>query len=994
MRRKLLSRNLIVARLMSVGIAALTAVVLIPSELLLAGDLRSFLDRHCAECHDGDGSEGDLDLSRFTDEMSVMNERSVWRRVYEKIESRQMPPPKQDVQPSEEERTWLLNWIEEIASRPDQKLGVPDPGKPVLRRLTRLEYNNAIRDLFGLDIDVFMFPERLPLVDKNYFQPRTGRLGEPLKISMREYGSKYPVLCPQLGLPGDNRAEHGYRNRGDAMDFSPLLLEKYFSAAHEIVHSPDLYVRSEIAAELFGIEPRERQALSAAKQSKRRATKGDLTFSTASSFAPKLHLYKTVDGTKEEELRSIRDLIQNGLANSIAGVFDAGDASSGVSIVPGKGGLVRVPFAGGSKTLTINPNTDLWVVRFGTAEATSGGKLFCNHTKGQKQFELTFKLEDAGDGEGVEQLAVCILGRKKESGSVKLTARFTDDTETNLVVDIIEGTQGTRFAHFVSIPGESIKSLVVDGSQFSGDYVLLDDLGFITNGQRRPSELPALAGLPSTLNKSSTPDSFSVEPPLKLPSDRESKAGEPAANSIRLPGERLRSFIARAFRRPITDDDLAPFLAILNESTTIAIGQKVEPTKSRTTAAGIGSSHDSMKAAVVAVLSSPQFLFVEANGAPTDKTVSPLEDSELATRLALFLWASTPDDELLDLAKAGRLSDPVVLEAQTRRMLRDPKSRELSESFATQWLRLDQLYMAKPDRDLFKSFYSGPQGKSTMHGAMLTEALLLFETVHVEDRSILDFIAAEYTWLNPVLAKHYGLDLASNASTSGQAPAPAASLASNPDTTRELRTKEDGAGWRRIRLTDSNRGGFLTMSAPLVVTSLPFRTSPVKRGAWLLETIFNRPPTEPKVAFAVANDTKEAAQQMSIRQKFEAHRNQPACYSCHVRLDPPGFALERFSPVGQWRETDGGQAVDAKGEWQGIPFDGPAEFKAILTRNPDEFTRGFIEHLLSYALGRDLEIYDLPTVADIQESARTDGWRLSRIVVEIAKSYPFTHTRR
>lgn len=989
MRRKLLSWNLIATRLTSVGLTALAVVVLIPSELLLAGDFRSFLDHHCAECHDGDGSEGGLDLSRFTDEMSVMNDRSVWRRVYEKVESRQMPPPKQDVQPSDEERTKMLNWIKEIASRPDQKLGIRDPGKPVLRRLTRLEYNNAIRDLFGLDIDVFMFPERLPLVDKNYFQPRTGRLGEPLKISMREYGSKYPVLCPQLGLPGDNRAEHGYRNRGDAMDFSPLLLEKYFSAAHEIVHSPDLLVRSEIAAELFGIEPRERQAMLAAKQGKPKATKGDLTFSAASSFASKLQLHKTVDGTKEGELRSFRELIQNGFVNSIAGVFDAGDKSSGVSIVPGKGGLVRVPFAGGSKTLTINPNTDLWVVGFGTAEATSGGKLFCNHTKGQKQFELTFKLENADEDEGIAQVAVCILGRMKESGFVKLTARFTDDTETSLVVNMIEGTKGTRFARFVSIPGESIKSLIVDGSQFSGDYVLLDDLGFITNGQRRePTALSAepMAGLSSPTNSRPTSDTSNrVELPLKLP--LKSSVSES-------PQQRLRSFIARAFRRPVSDEDVAPFLTILNEPPALSVAPKVDSSISTTSTINDRGSQDAIKAALVAVLSSPQFLFVEANGTPTDKAVSPLEDSELAMRLALFLWASTPDDEMLELAKAGRLSDPMVLEAQTRRMLRDPKSRELSESFATQWLRLDQLYMAKPDRDLFKSFYSGPQGKSTMHGAMLTEALLLFETVHVEDRSILDFIAADYTWLNPGLAKHYGLDLASNSGTSGQAPSPTATVASTQDTTRELRTKEDGAGWRRIKLTDTNRGGFVTMAAPLVVTSLPFRTSPVKRGAWLLETVFNRPPTEPKVAFAVANDTKEAAQQMSIRQKFEAHRNQAACYSCHVRLDPPGFALERFNPVGQWRETDGGQAVDARGEWQGNSFHGPDEFKAILTRNPDEFTRGFIEHLLSYALGRELEIYDMPTVADIQESARADGWRLSRIVVEISKSYPFTNTRR
>jgi hypothetical protein len=651
--------------------------------------------------------------------------------------------------------------------------------------------------------------------------------------------------------------------------------------------------------------------------------------------------------------------------------------------------LVRVPFAGGTKTLTINPNADLWVVGFGTAEATSGGKLFCNHTKGQKQFELTFKLENADEDEGVEQLAVCVLGRKKESGSVKLTARFTDDTETSLVVDMIEGTQGTRFARFVSIPGESIKSLIVDGSQFSGDYVLLDDLGFITNGQRR--EPPALTTAPTSAQSSptnsrpTTDTSNRVELPLKMPS-------KSSASST--PQQRLRSFISRAFRRPVSDEDVAPFLAILNESQALSVAPKVDSSISTTSTISDRGSQDAMKSALVAVLSSPQFLFVEANGAPTDKAVAPLEDTELATRLALFLWASTPDDELLELAKAGRLSDPMVLEAQTRRMLRDSKSRELSESFATQWLRLDQLYMAKPDRDLFKSFYSGPQGKSTMHGTMLTEALLLFETVHVEDRSILDFIAAEYTWLNPGLAKHYGLDPASNSSASRQATAPTASVANNPDTTRELRTKEDGTGWRRIKLTDSNRGGFVTMAAPLVVTSLPFRTSPVKRGAWLLETVFNRPPTEPKVAFAVANDTKEAAQQMSIRQKFEAHRNQAACYSCHVRLDPPGFALERFNPVGQWRETDGGQAVDAKGEWQGNPFNGPDEFKSILTRNPDEFTRGFIEHLLSYALGRELEIYDMPTVADIQESARADGWRLSRIVVAIVKSYPFTNTRR
>jgi hypothetical protein len=234
--------------------------------------------------------------------------------------------------------------------------------------------------------------------------------------------------------------------------------------------------------------------------------------------------------------------------------------------------------------------------------------------------------------------------------------------------------------------------------------------------------------------------------------------------------------------------------------------------------------------------------------------------------------------------------------------------------------------------------------------------------------------------LNGPLARLYGIPL-----DAGEA-APEIAASGN----RELKTKDDkSANWRLVKLADASRGGFMTMAAPMIVTSLPFRTSPVKRGAWMLETLFDRPPTEPKVAFVIENDTKEAAAQMSIREKFEAHRNKAACYSCHIRLDPPGFALERFNPVGQWDAK-----ADAKSEWAGQPFDGPAGFKAILAKNPHEFTRGFIEHLLSYALGRKLEVYDMPVVADIQKAAAAEGWKFSRIVVEIAKSYPFNHVRQ
>jgi hypothetical protein len=899
------------------------AMILLTSSAM-GGEFRGFLEAHCLECHDREMKKGDLDLSSFTDEAAVMRDRGVWRSVLEKVESYQMPPPKRKSQPTEAERQEILTWIMDIAARPDADLGVVDPGKPALRRLTRLEYNNSIRDLLGLQMDLFMFPERLPIRDKNYFKPASGQMPADLRIEMREYGAKYPVLCPQLGLPGDNRAEHGYRNRGDAQDFSPLLLEKYVAAALEIVNAPDLPRRSGVFAELVGMKQEMLPPVDAPSQAA----------GLAAVHSPDINRAIKADGSTDY-LEPFREHVASAHAEGRGGVFDVPRALANQTIA-GKGGTVRAAF--GARTLTINPNSDLWLAPFATTKPASAPAIITNKVKGAKIFELTFDILSEDDEEGIERLGICIMGREKQSGIVKLTAVFTDGTDATLSAFIAEGAAGTTFYSFAAQAGESIKKLIVDGSQFSGDYVLLDDLGVITNGR------PQLPSAVAVLQK---------PPP----------SGSNAAGTSLPPADRLAAFMARAFRREVADEEFAPVHAIF---------QNVRKSG--------GSEAEAMKTAIAAILSSPCFLYVEADGGAAGGKVSRLEDHELATRLALFLWASTPDDELLTLAKAGKLGTPAVLEAQTRRMLKDERSRELSESFAVQWLRLDQLHTSKPDRDLFPSFYAGPQGKATMHGTVLAEALLLFETVQVEDRSILDFLAADYTWLNAPLARLYGLPLGSD----DHAP----EVATN--TNRELKTKNDKAAmWHRVKLADANRGGFMSMAAPLVVTSLPFRTSPVKRGAWLLETLFNRPPTEPKVAFAIENDTKEAAQQMSIREKFEAHRSKAACYSCHIRLDPPGFALERFDPVGQWD-----QKADAKGEWSGSAFDGPAGFKSILARNPHEFTRGFIEHLLSYALGRKLEVYDMPVVDHIQRAAAADGWKFSRIAVEIVQSYPFTHVRR
>jgi len=319
------------------------------------------------------------------------------------------------------------------------------------------------------------------------------------------------------------------------------------------------------------------------------------------------------------------------------------------------------------------------------------------------------------------------------------------------------------------------------------------------------------------------------------------------------------------------------------------------------------------------------------------------------------------------------------------------RSRELSESFAAQWLRLDQLYSSKPDRKLFKRFYSGPQNKSTLHGPMMTEALLLFETVLVDDRSVLDLYDPDFTWLNSQLADLYGLESSFEDSLSVAIDAGSISKTSSDKVSSKL--------WVRTPLPDRTRGGVLTMAGPLMLTSLPFCTSPIKRGAWLLETVFNRPPSEPKVAFVLEEATNESSDDsppratQTVRQLFEKHRNDPNCNSCHSRIDPPGFSLEVFDAMGAYRTHDGAQRVDASGTWNEKDFTTPTEFKDAIRSREQELVRGFIEHLLSYAMGRKLAHFDMQTVDEIVSNVAQDGYRMSAIVDGIALSYPFRHVR-
>ena len=423
--------------------------------------------------------------------------------------------------------------------------------------------------------------------------------------------------------------------------------------------------------------------------------------------------------------------------------------------------------------------------------------------------------------------------------------------------------------------------------------------------------------------------------------------------------EKIRPFLERAFRRPVS-------YATLKRYTDFHQTER-ERTKSYTQA---------MKNMVAAVLASPKFIYVVENKQDaTEKT--PVSDYELAQRLALFIWSSIPDDELLTAAKRGELRNPEAIEKQVRRMLLDRRSRALSENFARQWLRLDQLVTAVPDFDRFEVYYSRIGCEQWKFGLQtMVEPLLLFESIQVEDRSIMLLIDSNYAYRSNELQAWY---------VNPQKPF------GNKQNRNRFNTKVQD--FNRRALNTRKEGGIITTAAVLTMTSTPLRTSPIKRGAWVATVIFNDPPPPPPdvVPEIEEDDAAIAASGLTIRQRLKEHATNQSCASCHAKIDPLGFVLESYDPVGRWRDKYvGNLPIDSKVKLFGeIEVDDVIGFKDAILARPEEFMRGFSEHLLSYALGRELKLTDKPAVDRITRKVMEDHGRFSTVVVEIAKSLPF-----
>ena len=372
-----------------------------------------------------------------------------------------------------------------------------------------------------------------------------------------------------------------------------------------------------------------------------------------------------------------------------------------------------------------------------------------------------------------------------------------------------------------------------------------------------------------------------------------------------------------------------------------------------------GTAHiDAIRTVTVAMLVSPSFLF-RIEPEPTAAGPVPLGDFELASRLSYFLWASTPDDALLDLAAKGRLHEPDIIEAQCRRMLLDPKVNAFAESFVGQWLGTRNLKTTtRPDPGKF------PVYTDALRDAMCDEPVLCFVHQARANRPILDWLDADYTFVNAELARHYGLDT---------------NITPNLSATLE-----------RVQLKEKNRGGLLGMGAVLTLTSYPLRTSPVLRGRWVLEEVLGTPPPPPPPLVPGLPSDDSPKEGLTFRQRLEKHREKPECASCHARMDPLGFGMENFDPIGRWRSEIGGKPVDASGELPGnLKFEGPAALKTILLQRKDLFLRNYVERMLSYALGRGLDYYDAPAIQRILERLDKEHAGAQSLVLGVATSYPF-----
>jgi hypothetical protein len=748
------------------------------------------VDQYCISCHNNTLKTGGLTLEKM-DFDNVGRGAEVWEKVVRKLRSGMMPPQGRP-RPDDATRSNFASWLETNLDR--AAAAKPDPGRPLLRRLNRTEYGNAIRDLLALEMD------------------------------------------PSTLLPPDDSG-YGFDNNADILGVSPVLLERYLSAAGSI-------------SSLAVGDPETRP--------------GSQTIRIRQDASQDRHIEGLPLGT-----------------------------------VGGALAKVNLPLDG-EYAITV--------------------RYFRTNLGAMRGLEYPHEIEITVDGERVH------LGKFGGDEDFKWALE-----NITLAADDAERRSGTRVnlkagpreigVAFLDMPGENT--------------LRLQPFIRSSNDTLDPSGHAHIDSFTITGPFNSTgPGDTPSRRRIFICSPKNAADEEPCARRI------VSTLTHRAYRGLETSADIERLMKFYRT-------ERAQRDFER-----------GIQAALQRLLSSPKFVFRIETDPPNAVAGVPyrVKDLELASRLSFFLWSSIPDDALLEIAAAGKLKNPTVLEQQLKRMLADPKADALVQNFAGQWLYLRNLRNQIPNSLEFPDF------DDNLRRALQRETELFFGSIIREDHNVLDLMTADYTFLNERLAKHYGVP------------------------------SIYGSHFRRVTVTDEARKGLLGQGSILMVTSHTDRTSPVVRGKWILENLLGAPPPPPPAMVPPLKESaeREGGRVLSMRERMEEHRQNPACSGCHSIMDPIGFAMENFDAVGAWRSHEARVPIDASGQLlDGTKVNGIVELRSALMREPERFVATFTEKLMTYALGRGLSHNDIPTVRTIVRNSARKDYRFSSIVSEIVKSTPF-----
>lgn len=807
------------------------------AESTFAKAVQPFFAKNCYACHSEELQTAGLSLATFKTAASLISDRTTMTLIREKLNAGEMPPPEMP-RPNPKDVTAVTQWLShQLSIKPEKgatrgegtKSANVNAGRVTARRLNRVEYDNTVRDLLGVD------------------------------------------LRPSDDFPQDDSG-YGFDNIADVLSLSPVLMEKYFTAAERLSRTA-----------IFGVQPL-RPTLARLRSSKR---------------------------SQARQLTPLTDYDLTGLSlpNSIHHTYR----------FPADGEYVIRASLGGERPAGSAPLTiALWldgrqiqVARFDPAKAAS----FTSAAERQELWGMRqeFRTKIAA---GDHWLAVSIP-RLYEG----LPASYLGPNPSKLPVP----------PQPVFRPPPDLTPQQIEERRKELE-------------KRRAERIPANGARISSLElggpyaASQGPSSVSLK---KIYACRHLD-GQHGKGCARLIVQRL---ARRAYRRPVTPKEVSQMTSL------IAAVQRDG-----------GAFEEGLATAIQAMLLSPHFLFrIERAPATTliKTSSSPLSQHELASRLSYFLWSSMPDNALLAAADREKLAQPASLVAQVRRMLLDAKSDALIQNFGGQWLQVRKLESVNPDRKRF------PEFDEYLRLSMLRETEMFFASIVREDRSILDFIDANYSYLNERLARFYKV------------------------------ANVHGAEFRKVVFAgDAPRSGLLGQASVLTISSYANRTSPVLRGKWVLETLAGAPPPPPPPDVPNLDEAKVGSA-ASMREQLQQHSKNAVCASCHMRMDPLGFGLENFDAIGAFRTKDGQLTIDASGTLpDGRSFDGPSGLKSILKAQPDVFTESLTRKLLIYALGRGLEPDDDPAVKKIVKNVAADNYRFSSLVLGIVKSDLFQKRRR